>query len=435
MKKDILVLYYTRGVYPLRDTVRTHLYCWRNYSAHRVHYVNVALGFPWRLIRRLNVDVIIYHTIFLSMRWSPEIFEKFTRICAPLDDFECTKIALPQDEFMRSDMLALYLAKVGVTHVGTCAYPEDWPKIYRHLGGRPVTFRTVLTGYLDEATVRRIDRRKSAVRRRDIDIGYRAWRAEFWLGEHGMHKVWVADRFKRPAETAGLKTDISLRNEDVLAGDDWFDFLLRCRSTLGVEGGASVLDSAGTIKQRVDAYVADNPGATFEETRAVCFPNDDNRLRLACISPRHLEACATETCQLLIEGRYNDILEPGKHYIVIKRDYSNLPEVMRALHDHERLAGIARKAYDDLVRSGRWTYRRFVAELERDIIDPVPARQRQTSLIVAALAGWLLRLRDYLTWQFIRTEVKLLSMRSTTARRAVGALNFFLTRALHLSSP
>src|ERR1700722_10735395 len=99
-KKTILVLYYTRGVYPLRNTIETHLYCWKEYSKHNAVYVNIAFGFPEKLLNRLKIDVIIFHTIFLSMRWSQQIFDKYTALVLPLAKIKCPKIALPQDEFI-----------------------------------------------------------------------------------------------------------------------------------------------------------------------------------------------------------------------------------------------------------------------------------------------------------------------------------------------
>ena len=40
-----------------------------------------------------------------------------------------------------------------------------------------------------------------------------------------------------------------------------------------------------------------------------------------CISSRHFDAIGTGTCQILLEGRYNDILKPGEHYIALSHDF------------------------------------------------------------------------------------------------------------------
>jgi hypothetical protein len=410
MAKRILVLYYTRGVYPLRDTIRTHLYCWRTYGKHEVAHVNIAFGFPEATVRAFAPDVIILHTIYLSMRWSSYVFKTFTARCDPIASMDCTKIALPQDEFIHTDMLASYLGRIGVTHIGTCSYAQDWRTIYAklwetHKHPERVEFRTVLTGYLDENTVARIERMKALREPRNIDVGYRAWKAEAWLGEHGMHKVWVADRSEEAAHRHGLSTDISMRNEDVLSGDDWFRFLLRCRSTVGVEGGASLCDSDGSVKAAVDAYLKEHPDAPFDEIRANCFRGRDHTLNLQCISPRHMEAVATETAQALVEGRYSDILEPDVDYIPIRRDYANIDDVMRKLADPDFCTAMTRRAYDRVVTSGKATYRTFVREMEEAIIDPAPPTREASNPIARKVAYLRLRARDRLNWAFTKLEV------------------------------
>ena len=70
----------------------------------------------------------------------------------------------------------------------------------------------------------------------------------------------------------------------------------------------------------------------------------------------------TRTCQVLLEGTYNGIFEPWRHYIPVKRDYSNIDEVLRALQDEKPVDRISEQAYQDIVASGKWSYRRFVRE-------------------------------------------------------------------------
>ena len=64
----------------------------------------------------------------------------------------------------------------------------------------------VLTGYLEPRTVRRIGQLAAEGVARSIDVGYRSWQPEPWLGRHGMLKGWIAERFRgggpaaRPAD-------------------------------------------------------------------------------------------------------------------------------------------------------------------------------------------------------------------------------------------
>lgn len=405
----ILVLYYARGVYPLRDTIKSHLYCWQQYSKYRFIYVNVAYGFPWKLLRRVRIAAVIYHTIFLGMRWMPWLFLERAKLCAPLASVDVPKIAIPQDEFIHTDMLAEFLANQRITHLYTCAQEQDWKKIYgRHLDFSRVTVKTVLTGYIDENTAVRVNDLKQAQSKRQYDLGYRARKVAYWLGEQGQHKVKVAETICEAAKRRGLRVDSSMREEDVLAGYDWFTFLLDCRATVGAEGGASVLERDGSIRTSVESYLTQHSGASFEEVRAACFPDRDRELGLACISPRHLEACLTGTCQILIEGHYNGILQPWEHYIPVQPDYSDVEHALDALADHELVGRLVRKAYVDVVESGRWTYRNFVKETEVNILD-------RAGLYRMDFSSWLLYaiflLRDWLLWRVVQIEATVLRAR------------------------
>ncbi len=103
---------------------------------------------------------------------------------------------------------------------------------------------------------------------------------------------------------------------------------------------------------------------SFDELEAKCFPGRDGELALFAISPRHLEACATRTVQILVEGSYSGVLQPGVHYLELKRDLSNLDAVLETVAAEDSRE-IAERAYADIVASGRFTYRRLVEDVER----------------------------------------------------------------------
>ena len=417
--RTVLVLYYARGVYPLRNTIKAHLYSWKAYLSRRTVYVNLAFGFPAGLVRRLDLDAVIFDTTFLGMRWSPDRFRQFVGKCRALRDLDCVKIALPQDEFLHARLLGEFINDFGITHVLSCANESDWPAIYPDVPREKVAFRTVLTGYVDPATLAGIKARLASNPARSIDIGYRAWRAEYWLGEHAMHKVRVAEVVGAAAAAAGLRTDISLQEKDVLAGTAWLDFLMSCRATIGVEGGATVLDADGEIKRRVDEYLSVRPGASFAQTRDACFPGEDGRISLMCISPRHLEACATCTCQLLIEGHYNGILQPWRHYVPLMRDYSNVQAAIAWLADARQVEEMVTRAHEEIACNESLTYRAFVRAVETEIIDAAGRHPAYNASRTRSLAHARLDAADRLNWAFIRLECWLLG-RSNDPRRQMA---------------
>mgnify|MGYP003393234436 CR=1 FL=1 len=420
----ILVLYHAWGTFPLRDTIRSHLYCWKHYSKYRCIYINIAFGFPWWILQRVDIVYVVYHTTLLSLRWLPTLFEHRSALCRPLANITVPKIAIPQDEFLHTDLLGRFLADQQITHLYTCASENDWKNIYeRHLDFSKVAVKTVLTGYLDEGTVMRIDAIKLQRRVRSCDIGYRAWRAASWLGQHGQHKVRAGSVICEAAKRRGFRVDCSLREEDVLVGDDWFKFLLNCRATVGAPGGASVLDRDGSVKASVEAYEHAHPEATFEEIRKECFPGRDGELDLACISPRHLEACLTETCQILIEGNYNGVLHPWRHYIPVQPDYRDVEAALEALADERIVDRIVKTAYEDIVASKRWTYESFVGEIERDVFG-VSFEISRSSRLVSALF-WA---RDWFHWRLVQLHAEV--VRRKTKSQIIRLLYVWLKRVL-----
>jgi hypothetical protein len=370
---NILVVYWYNAPH-MRMTTVDHLHSFERYLDHRFYYVNLQdERLPW-YVTEVDYDIIIFHDLFFCGRWGgPPLFEKLRKKIDFLKDYPAFKIAVPQDEFISADLLGDFINSFDVHVVFSVSPESEWPKIYREVDRTRVKFYCVLTGYLDEQTQRRIEAITAATRERTIGIGYRAgsrnWRQGAWLGRHGLLKFEVAHVFQREAPQFGIQTDISTRAEDVFMGDDWLRFLARCKYMIGVEGGASILDWDGSTRIRTLTYVEEHPEASMEEIERECFPGMDGKLALYALSPRHLEACATRTCQVLIEGDYNGVLQAGRHYIPVKRDFSNINEVLEIVRQDEARAAIVEAAYQDVVASGRYTYHDFaefiIAEAEK----------------------------------------------------------------------
>ena len=415
----ILVLYHAASA-PLRRTIADHLNSIRRYSGTPCIYVNLAVRPVPSWIHRLDIGLVVFHTTLLATRWYPDAFRDVAGRLGAIQDLDCPRIAVPQDEFLNTDLLVDFLREFRVDQVFTCAPPEEWRTIYGPLMADGVGLTRVLTGYLEPRTVDRINQLAAAAGERKIDIGYRSWRPEPWLGRHGMLKGWIADRFVEEGRRAGRRVDISMKAADTLLGDAWYRFLLRCRFTIGVEGGASIHDRDGRVRRCVTSYAAEHPDASFEEIERSCFPGLDGSFNLHAISPRHLEACATRTPQILIEGSYNGILEPRKHYFPLRADLSNISEAIGEIAGGDGGAQMAERAYQDVVASGLYTYESFVATL----LGAVPRTRpglRTRSAQVRAIAAWG-RAADLLSWALVWTRQRAKRLARETLRR-IGLLD------------
>jgi hypothetical protein len=405
--QSVLVLY-SYHQYPLRATIRDHLYSFRKYSGFKCFYLNLAVREVPGYLKAIPFDLIVFHTLFLSARWAPELFEAILQKSRDFKSMKALKIALPQDEFMNTSLLCDFINEFEIQHVFSVAPESEWQKIYSTVDFSKVHFHRVLTGYLDEDTIDRVDKIRASTPTRPIDVGYRAWRAEPWLGSQGLLKTKIADVFQEEARRRGLKADISTRSEDTILGDEWYRFLCQCKYTIGVEGGASVLDSLGEIRESTKAYMVRHPEASFEDVRDACFRYRDHSLQLVALSPRHLEACLTKTCQILIEGQYNGVLVPGRHYIELKRSFENLDAVLRATETDQVREEIVEQAYHDIVRSGRYTYRVFVHDIvEKSLHGRGPSPSSIFFPVWGSMLCFWMDLNDKIAWLRVAAHLKI----------------------------
>jgi hypothetical protein len=428
---NILVVYGAKS-YPLRATTEDHLYCFRRYSGHRCYYFNMLLlRKPWyrkvpRFIQQIKFDLVIFYVDLLNIQWPPYSLEKFIPQAGYFKDMDAVKVALMQDEFYHTDRLDSFVREFGIDHVLTLAPESEWQKIYPNVDRNRVKFTRVLPGYLDENRLAEIQRLDTG-EERPITIGYRAVKQQNlpWLGRHGFKKLEIADLFKRKAGECGIPVDISTEAKDVLLGNDWYRFLLHSRYTMAIEGGASILDHDGSIREKTEAYLESHPTAEFDKVEQACFPGRDGELNYMAISPKHLETCATKTCQILVEGEYNGILKPGIHYIELKRDFSNIDQVMQEIKEDHLRASITDRAYKDIVESGRYTYRHFVDSILREMLSKnIDALSPDAW---GSLNYFWSRISEALQW----LEVAVLSSSIRLVRRVLpGSVETFLRKAV-----
>lgn len=83
------------------------------------------------------------------------------------------------------------------------------------------------------------------------------------------------------------------------------------------------------------------------------------------ISPRVFEAIVHKTALVLFEGTYSGIVKPDVHYIPLKKDFSNVDEVITKLQDDVYLEALTERAYTDIITSGRYSYRQFIKKFDQ----------------------------------------------------------------------
>lgn len=234
------------------------------------------------------------------------------------------------------------------------------------------------------------------IAKRNIKIGVRAGLYPSLLGDDERNRL-LEKLKKLSASDEGIDISMDAR----LDRKGWSSFLQGCQSTLSTEAGSWFLDKEDLLIRRIESDFGVKRGVS---TRSVFYrvgqrlpwrlkgiakkilganqvsvkrtnSEEEDPLSLAalqrdyftedarcphyskCVSSRHFDAIGTKTIQVLMEGRYNDILSPGKHYLPISRSLKELDEVVEQLSDATQFQEMVDEAYEYAMDAHRHDHR------------------------------------------------------------------------------
>ncbi|TMG60204.1 MAG: glycosyltransferase family 1 protein [Chloroflexi bacterium] len=195
---------------------------------------------------------------------------------------------------------------------------------------------------------------KTAEGPRTIDIGFRGvlYANPFALGDE--ERTGLLRFFVEGARSWDLVTDI---NFERYAATEWAAFLNRCRGVVGAESGTYYLERDDATRHAVIEYVGQHPNATFDEVFELFFARYSNPVSGKAISSRHFEPVGTKTCQILLEGDYNGILQADRDYISLSKDYSNIDDVVRRFRDDGYRSELVDHALEHVLAEHTYTHR------------------------------------------------------------------------------
>ena len=180
-----------------------------------------------------------------------------------------------------------------------------------------------------------------------------------------LHPLWIGDNdrsclIRRANE---LMLELNLKGLIDPAGrnlpsSQWATFLNESIGTIGAESGTYYLDKSGQLLMTAKEIMKSHPSMDCSELYERVFESTSLEVRSAkCVSSRHFEPIGTKTCQLLIEGSYNDILMPDIHYIKIIQDMSNLKDAIVRLLDPDYRMHIVDSAYQYVIENHTYSKR------------------------------------------------------------------------------
>ena len=380
---DGIVLIYHHQA-PYAATVMEHVHSFAEYSNLPVWEVNVDFGFPPAL-RSLEPRVIVLHySLFGAEHYQlPEAFREWLRAADG-----SYRIAFFQDEHQHVRQRFEFIDDHRIDCIYSLVDPEYHAAVYGVHTRVPRIIYT-LTGYVSDELVRVAAAKALPDAQRRIDIGYRSRSLPWYQGRGAQEKSRIGVEFLERTAGSDLVVDIAMDEDSRLYGDAWTDFLANSRAFIGVEAGVSIFDLTGEVKAEFDALLADHPNMSFEEVDERLLARHEGNIPYRTVSPRHFEAAAFRVVQILFEGRYSGVLEPMRHYIPLKKDFSNFDEVLALFRDPGVRRTLTDNAHVDLIESGRYSYRSFIRSFDDDLaaVGILPGDRSQAAAIGRRLRG------------------------------------------------
>ena len=363
---NVLILYNSTQTFT--NTVYEHLASFGNHSSHRFFYAH-SDQFAQLEVNLDRFDAVgIHFTIRLPF---DQVSDAVTQA---LSAYRGLKFLFIQDEYDHPKRVWHWIHRLDIRLVFTVVPGPGIETVYPKVEFPNTRFVTNLTGYVPEKLPPTGELPKPS--QRSLMVGYRGRPLPIRYGQLGVEKIEIGRIVKSYCDLHGIRNDIAWSEESRIYGSAWYDFVISCRSMLGSESGSNVFDWDGSLASEISKYKEARPAASeLDIYRDLIQPREITGL-MNQLSPRVFEAIASRTVLVLFEGEYSGVIRPWEHFIPLRKDGSNLPEVVKKLADGQFVDWLADNAYNHVIASGLYSYRSFVRFVDLEI-----------SVGCAALAG------------------------------------------------
>ena len=115
----------------------------------------------------------------------------------------------------------------------------------------------------------------------------------------------------------------------------------------------------------------------YREAYDTYLKDFEENVLYAQISPRHFEAAATRTLQILYEGEYSGILQPHRHFVPLRRDLADLDHAVEIMRDERQRGQITDAAFEEVIGNPIYRYDAFVFQVDEAIETALRQKGRQ----------------------------------------------------------
>jgi hypothetical protein len=202
---------------------------------------------------------------------------------------------------------------------------------------------------------------------------YRGKTLNYIYGELGQDKLNIGIKMKKICEQYNISNDIEWDDDKRIYTEKWLEYLSNAKVTLGTLTGSNVLNYDYNKRDEIIKWLGNiilpvDDNSEFSYNNAKIKFDIKEQLNVEQISPKIFEAISVGTVLLMYEGNYGYILKPDIHYISLKKDYSNIEDVIKKIKDDEYLQNMADRAYNDIILSNKYSYEKFIKYVD-EIID------------------------------------------------------------------
>lgn len=358
--KNILVVHNVEDLARARRSTLDHIYCFERYAPQHNYVYHRSMLPVTEALRTTPWDAVIFESTSLGIvTLRPRSrFQHLREAWRFLRDTPAIKLAFPQDDATHSAYLDYFCTYIGIDAVFSVR-PERKEQLYP-LTSERAEFVSTVAGFIDDASLDEIATLARPFAERQWEIGQRVTFYPAWGGRFARRKSEAALVMQQACRARCLSENVSVDPKNVFMGDDWYRFLGDCRFVVGAEGGHGIWDPYGAIQDEVNDYIARHPQASFEEIEDACLFGIEGRETFPGFAPRVLEAAILGCGQVLLEGGYRGYIQPGKHYIELKDDYSNLDDVFAQMADGDRVRNMVAATKRDLVDNPFFRYSTLV---------------------------------------------------------------------------
>lgn len=374
--------------------VRDQLSSFRKHSENECYYAVATLegagADDVAIVRRLAAcfDVIVlHHSVRLYV--AHYINAAWAEVLASYSGY---KVLFLQDDYERTETARGWIEKIGFNAFFTVVPSAYWDQVYPRSRFPKMEMQQVLTAYVPHWAKQRQPVKPLSQRSRFI--GYRAFKLPFYFGDLAREKFMIGVKMREICEARGIPVDIEWETDKRIYGEAWYDFIEDSRATLGTESGSNVFDEDGSLERRIDEALKLDPALTYDQIHERFLSEHEGRVMMNQISSRIFEAIALGSALVLFEGDYSGVIREQEHFIPLKKDFSNVDEVLTKLNDTEALEQMTRRAYADVIESGKYSYEKFVSRFDLFLRDRVSPHADNDEMFWLSAGGLRLSIKE-----------------------------------------